>query len=82
MHVIRDNYCFSEDALRTQSKVFNCDMVLYYLRNYMETGEAPRQMIDPNAKTDYNKMKNRHEGALKDITKFMGDKKKTQLKLK
>lgn len=52
-----DNYCFAEDALRTQSKVFNCDMVLYYLRNYMEIGEAPRQMIDPNTKTDYNKMK-------------------------
>ena len=52
-----DNYCFSEDALRTQSRVFNCDMVLYYLRNYMETGESPRQMIDPNTKTDYNKMK-------------------------
>lgn len=34
-----DNYCFSEDALRTQSKVFNCDMVLYYLRNYAEEGE-------------------------------------------
>ena len=52
-----DNYCFSEDALRTQSRVFNCDMVLYYLRNYMETGESPRQMIDPNTKTAYNKMK-------------------------
>ena len=52
-----DNYCFSEDALQTQSRVFNCDMVLYYLRNYMETGESPRQMIDPNTKTDYNKMK-------------------------
>ena len=52
-----DNYCFSEDALRTQSRVFNCVMVLYYLRNYMETGESPRQMIDPNTKTDYNKMK-------------------------
>ena len=52
-----DNYCFSEDALRTQSRVFNCDMVLYYLRNYIETGESPRQMIDPNTKTDYNKMK-------------------------
>ena len=52
-----DNYCFSEDALRTQSKVFNCDMVIYYLRNYMDRGEAPKQMIDPNTKTDYNKMK-------------------------
>ena len=52
-----DNYCFSKNALQTQSKVFNCDMVLYYLRNYTETGEAPEEMIDPNTKTDYNKMK-------------------------
>ena len=52
-----DNYCFSKSALQTQSKVFNCDMVLYYLRNYAETGEAPEEMIDPNTKTDYNKMK-------------------------
>ena len=52
-----DNYCFSESAFETQSRVFNCDMVLYYLRNYMRTGESPRQMIDPNTKTDYNKMK-------------------------
>ena len=53
-----DNYCFSEDALLTQSKVFNCDMVLYYLRNYMSRGQSPKEMIDPNTKTDYNKMKN------------------------
>ena len=52
-----DNYCFSESALETQSRVFNCDMVLYYLRNYMDRGKAPNQMIDPNTKTDYNKMK-------------------------
>ena len=52
-----DNYCFSEDALTTQSKVFNCDMVLYYLRNYISEGEAPKKMLDPNTKTDYNKMK-------------------------
>ena len=52
-----DNYCFSKDALAKQSRVFNCDMVLYYLRNYVSTGKAPEQMIDPNTKTDYNKMK-------------------------
>lgn len=65
-----DNNCFSKDALRTQSKVFNCDMVLYYLRNYMNTGEAPRQMIDPNTKTDYNKMKK-----LLQLDKLDGDRK-------
>lgn len=50
------NYCFSENALK-QSRVFNCDMVIYYLLNYIGNGEAPKQMVDPNTKTDYNKMK-------------------------
>ena len=65
-----DNYCFSKDALETQSRVFNCDMVLYYLRNYMSRGEAPEQMIDPNTKTDYNKMKR-----LLQLDKLDGDRK-------
>lgn len=52
-----DNYCFSESALTTQSRVFNCDMVLYYLKHWENEGEAPREMIDPNTKTDYAKMK-------------------------
>ncbi len=52
-----DNYCFSEECLENDVRVFNCDMVLYYLRNYMDNGKSPKQMIDPNTKTDYNKMK-------------------------
>ena len=65
-----DNYCFSKKALETQSKVFNCDMVIYYLRNYMDYGQAPDQMIDPNTKTDYNKMKK-----LLQLDKLDGDRK-------
>ena len=65
-----DNYCFSEDALGTQSRVFNCDMALYYLRNYMNRGEGPKEMIDPNTKTDYNKMKR-----LLQLDKLDGDRK-------
>ena len=52
-----DNYCFAEEALNKSVRMFNCDMVLYYLRNYMDYGRSPRQMIDPNTKTDYGKMK-------------------------
>ena len=52
-----DNYCFSEECLDSKVRVFNCDMVLYYIRNYMNYGRSPKQMIDPNTKTDYNKMK-------------------------
>ena len=65
-----DNYCFSEEALETQSRVFNCDMVLYYLRNYIGRGEGPKEMIDPNTKTDYNKMKK-----LLQLDKLDGDRK-------
>ena len=52
-----DNYCFAKQALNKSIRMFNCDMVLYYLRNYMDYGHAPEQMIDPNTKTDYGKMK-------------------------
>ena len=65
-----DNYCFSKKALETQSKVFNCDMVIYYLRNYMDYGQAPDLMIDPNTRTDYNKMKK-----LLQLDKLDGDRK-------
>ena len=52
-----DNYCFAKQALQKDTRMFNCDMVLYYLRNYMDYGHAPEEMIDPNTKTDYGKMK-------------------------
>lgn len=52
-----NNYCFAEEALKKKTRMFNCDMVLYYLRNYMDNGCSPRQMIDPNTRTDYGKMK-------------------------
>ena len=52
-----DNYCFAKESLTRDPKMFNCDMVFYYLRNYMNLDKAPEQMIDPNTRTDYNKMK-------------------------
>ncbi len=65
-----DNYCFSKSALETQSKVFNCDMVLYYLRNYMDDGKAPDQMVDPNTTMDYVKL-----NQLLQLDKLDGDRK-------
>ena len=52
-----DGYCFSEDALDSDPKMFNCAMVLYYLNRVMQTGESPEEMIDPNTRTDYAKMR-------------------------
>ena len=36
-----DGYCFSRSALSRDPKMFNCDMVLYYLNRVMQTGESP-----------------------------------------
>ena len=52
-----DNYCFSEDCLEDPGRVFNCDMVLYYLRNFTSYGRSPKNMLDPNTKTDYSKLR-------------------------
>ena len=52
-----DNYCFAEDSLDTDPKMFNSDMVIYYLRHVIRRGKAPKEMVDPNTMTDYAKMK-------------------------
>ena len=52
-----DNYCFAEDSLDTDPKMFNSDMVIYYMRNYIDFGRSPKQMLDANTRTDYKKLK-------------------------
>ncbi len=52
-----DNYRFAKQCLKDANRVFNCDMVLYYLRNYVSYGCGPENMLDPNTKTDYSKLK-------------------------
>lgn len=52
-----DGYCFARDGL-AESRMFNTDMVLYYLGNQVRLGNAPESMLNPNARTDYQKMKN------------------------
>lgn len=50
-----DNYCFSKRSLK--EPMYNSDMVLYFLNNYLPHQEAPDQMIDNNIRTDYNKLR-------------------------
>lgn len=51
-----NNYCFSPDCLE-DDRLYNCDMVLYYLRHQIFYGRAPRKMVDKNIRTDYKKLK-------------------------
>lgn len=50
-----DNYCFSSRSLK--EPMYNSDMVLYFLNNYLPHQEAPDQMVDTNVRTDYNKLR-------------------------
>ena len=52
-----DNYCFAEESLERDPKMFNCDMVVYYLKSYLLTGKPPKDLLDANTRTDYKKLK-------------------------
>lgn len=53
-----DNYCFAVESFNSEPKMFNSDMVCYYLAYMIRHGKAPVQRIDPNTMTDYKKLKN------------------------
>lgn len=48
-----NGYLFSE---RGQNRIFNSDMILYYLRSIREHGEPPEQLLDMNIASDYGKI--------------------------
>ncbi len=52
-----DNYCFAERSLKTDPKMFNSNMVTYYVNTLLTLGTPPDSMEDPNAKTDYTKLR-------------------------
>ena len=51
-----DGYCFAEEKIGKEC-VFNSDMALYYLKALVAKGEPPKNMVDANIKTDYEKLK-------------------------
>ena len=50
-----DNYRFSTKSL--DEPMYNSDMVLYFISNYLPLRSAPDKMIDNNIRTDYNKLR-------------------------
>ena len=51
-----DNYCF---ALKSFGKttLYNSNMVLYFVKNYIPYGEVPQNMIESNIRIDYEKLR-------------------------
>jgi len=50
-----NNYNFSEDS---EQRVFNTDMILYFINKYQITNKPPKEMIDINVRSDYSKLRN------------------------
>ena len=50
-----NNYNFCED---TEQKVFNTDMILYFINQYQRANKPPKEMIDINVRSDYSKLRN------------------------
>ncbi|SFE33072.1 Predicted AAA-ATPase, partial [Thermoanaerobacter thermohydrosulfuricus] len=48
-----DGYKFNKNA---KTRVYNPDMVLYFLAQYKNTGGYPEYLIDDNVKTDYGRL--------------------------
>ena len=51
-----NNYCFAQECLE-DDRLYNCDMVYYYLRHQVLYARPPREMVDKNIRTDYQKLK-------------------------
>jgi Holliday junction resolvase-like predicted endonuclease len=53
LHKNYNGYLFSEKA---KERLFNSDMILYYLKTYIEDKEGPIDLIDQNIASDYGKL--------------------------
>lgn len=51
-----DNYCFAQECYGNTT-MYNANMVLYFVKNYIRAGRLPNPMIEDNIRTDYNKLR-------------------------
>ena len=50
-----DNYCFSKSCCDV--RIYNSDMVLYFINALIDSGTIPDTLVDVNVKTDYGKLR-------------------------
>ncbi|MCK5509757.1 MAG: AAA family ATPase, partial [Desulfobacterales bacterium] len=54
MQLWYNNYCFSH---KSQQRVFNPDMVFYFMYSCIDSGNMPDELIDQNVRMDYGKLR-------------------------
>ena len=51
-----DNYCFAQKSYG-ETTMYNSNMVLYFVKNYIMGGYVPEDMIEDNIRIDYEKLR-------------------------
>ncbi len=51
-----DNYCFAKQCYG-ETTMYNSNMVLYFVKNYIDNGQAPEEMVESNIRIDYEKLR-------------------------
>ena len=51
-----DNYCFAEECYGGTT-MYNSNMVLYFVKNYIQNGKVPRSILEDNIRIDYKKLR-------------------------
>ena len=54
--VMRENYDGYRFSIHAKEKIYNSNMCLYFLNNYVRFSEMPDQLMDMNIASDYNKL--------------------------
>ena len=54
--IMRENYDGYRFSIRGKERIYNSNMCLYFLNNYIRFNEIPDQIIDMNIASDYNKL--------------------------
>ena len=54
--IMKENYDGYKFALDAEEKIYNSNMCLYFLNNYIEQEKLPIQLIDMNIASDYSKL--------------------------
>ena len=54
--IMRENYDGYKFSLHGKEKIYNSNMCLYFLNNYIGLGRMPEQLIDMNIASDYTKL--------------------------
>ena len=54
--IMKENYDGYKFSLRAENQIYNSNMCLYFLSDYIRLGEIPTRLIDMNIASDYSKI--------------------------